>query len=342
MNRDHTETAETAQARGGAGQTLESRVSRRVVWIISWALVFAVWTATRRLPYVSALLFVLLGLFALLLTTFAARALRAAIFRSAMFWETAARAAWTTGVLGTVVFFVSVLSGPSEGLAAAATALALSFVPSVYGFALATAFLARAFRTATAGPPPLAAGAADAAPPGGERPLESVVDRWLGRVMFVVLLAWPLVQARLAVTEAPVAASIWVIHWPAVLVLLGAVLAIRIIGGEKLRARAASAVLAGAGTLGAFAGLVRALLGMAGQDIAAVSSGIGFLVTACFTTLLGLALVTFSADDRGRLRHEMNGTVFAARIAWVTFPLVTVGLMVIVFIMILTPMTRRL
>jgi hypothetical protein len=313
-----------------------------VVSIVLWASVFALWTATRHLPYVSALLFVLLGVSALLLTTFAASALRTALLRAALFWETAARAAWTTGVLGTVVFFVSVLSGPSEGLEVAATNLALSFVPSVYGFALAVGFLALAFRTATTGDPTPPAVAIEGASPGREGRRDSALDPWLGRALFAVLVAWPFVQARLAATDSRLAASIWMFYWPAVLVLLGTVLAIRLIGGVKLRERASSVALAGAGALCALAGLVRALLGMAAQDIAGVSSGISFLVTTCFTTLVGLAIVTFSADDRNRLRHEMNGAVVAARIAWVVFPLVTVGLMVIVLIMIVTPMTRRL
>jgi len=133
-----------------------------------------------------------------------------------------------------------------------------------------------------------------------------------------------------------------VIYWPAVLVLLGTVLAMRLIAGANLREHGASVALAGAGTLGALAGLVRALLGMAAQDIAGVSAGISFLVTVCFTTLLGLALVTFSSDDRSRLHRGANGFVVGARIAWVVFPMLTVGLMVVVLIMILTPMTRRI
>ena len=342
MNRNDTQTAETGRSGGGARQPAESAVLRRVVSVVLWASVFALWTATRRPPYLSGLLFVLLGVFALLLTTFAASALHTSLLRAALFWETAARAAWTTGVLGTVVFFVSVLSGPSEGLEVAATNLALSFVPSVYGFALAVGFLAQAFRMATAGGPTPPVVAIDGASPGREGRTDSALDRWLGRALFAVLVAWPLVQARLAVTDSSLVASIWMLYWPAVLVLLGTVLAIRLIGGAKLRERAASVALAGAGVLCALAGLARALLGVAGHDIAGVSSGISFLVTTCFTTLLGLALVTFSADDCNRLRREMNGAVVAARIAWVAFPLVTVGLMVIVFIMILTPMTRRI
>ncbi len=336
MNRDDTVTAETGQGEGGAGQRVESAVLRRVISIVLWASVFALWTATRRLPYVSALLFMFLGVSALLLTTFAASALRTALPRAALFWETAARAAWATGVLGTVVFFVSVLSGPSEGLEVAATNLALSFVPSAYGFALAVGFLALAFRMATAGGP------TPPASPGREGRMDSALDRWLGRALFAVLVAWPLVQARLTVTDSRLVASIWMFYWPAVLVLPGTVLALGLIGGVKLRERASSVALAGAGALCALAGLVRALLGMAGQDIAGVSSGISFLVTTCFATLVGLTLVTFAADDRNRSRHGMNGAVVAARIAWVVFPLVTVGLMVIVFIMILTPMTKRL
>jgi hypothetical protein len=85
---------------------------------------------------------------------------------------------------------------------------------------------------------------------------------------------------------------------------------------------------------------VQALLGLAGADVTTISAGISFLVTSCFTTLIGLTLMTFPRDDRSRQPEVASGAALASRIAWVLFPLLTVGLIAISFIMILTPMQR--
>ena len=66
----------------------------RVATIAVWAAVFAVWTATRPWPYLHALLFVLLGTCALLLTSAGVRGWQIAGFRTMPDWEAAARAAW--------------------------------------------------------------------------------------------------------------------------------------------------------------------------------------------------------------------------------------------------------
>jgi uncharacterized integral membrane protein len=205
----------------------------------------------------------------------------------------------------------------------------VSFVPSLCGCILAAGLLASMVRAAP--------GHQQALAPDSRAAL--AWDAWLGRTLFVILVAWPLLQARLSVEGPRLVDSIGLLHWPAVLVLVGAVAALRLIGGSSLRERAASAALAGAGTLTALFGLVQALLGIARAEIAAVVAGIGFMITACFATLLALALFTFPQDDRhvdGAPRAPLT-----ARLAWVLFPLLTVGLMAVTFLIILTPMTRK-
>jgi hypothetical protein len=331
MGSDDAAVVETGRGAAGSPHTGQSPVRRRVAVGALWALVFVVWTATRQVPYLSGLLFVLLGASALLLTTVAAAGWRATVFRTTVFWEAAARGAWTSGALGTIVFFESVMLGPSEGLAAGATRLAQSFVPFVCGCVLAMGLLARMMRAAPGG----------SVSPLRERLAGSAWDLWFGRTLFAVLVVWPLLQARWSGVGSRLADSVRVMDWPALLVLFGAVAAIRLIGGQAVRERAASASLTGAGTFTALAGLVQALLGIAGADIATVAAGMSFLLTACFTTLLGLALVTFPQDDRRGMRDATSGTALATRVSWVLFPLLTAGLLAITFLMILTPMTRR-
>jgi hypothetical protein len=331
MNTNDVGTAETERSATGLTGAVRSPVRHRIVTVVVWALVFTLWATTRQFPYLSALLFVLLGASALFLTTVAAGGWDAAMFRTTRFREAAARAVWTTGAMGTIVFFESVLFGPAQGLAVGATRLALSFVPSVCSCALATGLLAWTLRAASDVPWPRRASLAG-----------SAWDLWVGRILFAVLVGWPLLQARWSVAGPRLVDSVWMMHWPAVLVLVGTLAGIRVIGGARVRENAASVAVAGAGTLTALAGLLQALLGVAGADVASISAGISFFVTACFTTLLGLALVTFPRDDRVAPHGAADGTLFAKRTAWVLFPLVTVGLMAIAFILILTPMPRRL
>ncbi len=330
MSTDDVDVVETERGRASATHAGALPVRHRVAAIAAWVLVFALWTTTRHFPYLSGLLFVLLGASALLLTTIGARGWCDSILRTPAFREAAARAAWTTGAAGTIVFFEGVLLGPSQGLGDAANRLALSFLPSFCGCALATALLALALRaSASVGP---------SAPRDNLR--GSAWDLWLGRLLFALLVAWPLLQAATN-AGSRVAESVGIVHWPAVLVLVGVVAVIRLSGGAAVRERAATAALAAGGTVTALAGLVQALSGIAGANLAAVSAGIGFLVTACLATLLGLALVTFPRDDRNGGRARGEGNLLAARVAWVLFPLVTVALMAIAFLMILTPMTRN-
>ncbi len=328
------EAGGTLQAgQGETGQSADARrsVRHRAVTVVLWAAVFTLWAGTRQVPYLTALLFVLLGASALLMTTCAGVGWNATTLRTAFFREAAARAAWTTGAVGTIVFFESVLFGPSEGLAVGAARLALSFVPAICGCALATGLLAWALRAV-----PDVRTARRGRLPG------SAWDLWLGRTLFAVLVGWPLVQARWSAAVPRLVDSVWMLHWPAVLVLLGTFVGIGLIGGARAREDAASVALAGAGTVTALTGLFQALLGVARADIVMVSGGISFLVTACFTTLLGLALVTFPGDDRREHLDVPSGIPVATRIAWVLFPLATVGLMAISYILILTPMTRRI
>ncbi len=330
MNSSDLAASSAGRRPAGSVRASGSPVRFRVATLVLWALVFAAWTATGREPYLHSLLFVALGTSALLLTTVAAGGWRVAVFRTMAGWEAAARAAWTTGTLGTVVFFECGLLGPSEGLAATASRLAQSFVPPLFGGVLAGGFLALMVR----------AQPGDQALPSRDTDSGSAWDLWLGRILFVVLLAWPFVQARLRAVGPRLADSVWLLHWPAVLVLIGTVAVISLLGGASLRERAASAALAGAGTLTSLLGLAQAMLGMARADIGAVSAGLSFVATSCLATLLALALITYPHDDRSVLKAR--GTPLAARTAWVLFPLLTIGLMAITFIVILTPMTRRL
>ncbi len=330
MNSNDVAASSAGRTPAGSVRANGLPIRFRVTTLALWALVFAAWTAMGTEPYLRSLLFVALGTSALLMTTAGAGGWRVAVLREMVGWDAAARAAWTTGTLGTVVFFECGLFGPSEGLAATATKLALSFIPSLCGGVLAAGLLALMLR----------ARPGDQALPPRDTDSSSAWDLWLGRILFVVLIAWPFVQARLLAAGPRLADSVWLLHWPAVLVLIGTVAVIALLGGPSLRERAASAVLAGAGMLTSLLGLAQALLGMARADIEAVSAGLSFVATTCLATLLALALVTYPHDDRSVL--EGHGAPLAARIAWVLFPLLTIGLMAITFIVILTPMARRL
>ena len=342
MNSAGVDAAEDRHATGKPAGSGRSSVRRTLAWTGLWVLVFALFVASRHMPYVRGSLFVVLGAFALLLAAPDAGRRRAAVLRSSHFWEMAARAAWTTGALGTVVFVEGVLFGPSEGLEAAARGLAQAFLPSVVGCVLACASIAVLARVSTGAGAARSAATDSPASPTGESIGGSSWRRWLGRTMFVVLVAWPLVESSWLAGVLRLTDLTWPLHWPAVLVLLGVTAALRLLGGAAVWDRAASVALVGAGTVTALVGLLQALLGVAAANLAAVSSGMSFLATTCLTTLIGSALVAFPLDDRHGQRHASDGVTLATRIAWVLFPLIAIGATAIIVILTLTPMQRRL
>jgi lysylphosphatidylglycerol synthetase-like protein (DUF2156 family) len=242
-------------------------------------------------------------------------------------WSSAAGAAWVTGALASVVLFVRAFGESDREIEAIATGMALAFVPGVAGLALAGLTAAAAFRSELP--------ARDSSP-------GVAFPAWggqLGRSLFLALVVWFAWAPRLRWHELPFEPWDWLLRGPALLVLAGATLAFALLTGRAWR-RLAPTALAAAGALAALAGLVQALLGMARVSIAQVTAGLQSVTTACFVTLLALALLVVPPseprDDRA------DGARTATSVAYALFPLVSLLLLAITMVMVMTPMKRPL
>ena len=295
-----------------------------------WILGLAISTVFSRDVNVSGLLFVLLGASAARLATFTSAELRWAPRTSSLFWETAARNAWIAGVTGSILFFVRAVGEPSTGIAEVARAMALSFVPSMYGLLVGALCLVRALRLRGVSP-----GAATAPAAGGR---ESV----LGPALYAVLLVWTIALPHLGPVAPRLTPWDFVFYWPSILVVLGATRTLLWIAGGALRGRIAVASLALAGTIASLVGLVVALLGLADRSLERVTSGLGFMVTACFVALAGMTLFANPAEDRRARRGEPGTPSPWSRTAWLLFPLIAILVLVVTMVLVMTPMTRKL
>ena len=335
-----TESAPTLSAED---RTARPAAPHLAAALARWALGLAASTFFAPTVLVSGLLFVLLGVSALSLTAFTTAEFRGALGGSALFWEIAARNAWMTGATGTVLFFVRALSdSDAEGIETA-RGMAFAFVPAVYGLMLAALFLVRALRlrdAARATSTPLAASISERSSlePASGHPW----GHGLGYLLYVVLVAWTIAHPYFAKATPRFMPWDWVLYWPAVLVVTGGTLTIALIAGKTLWGRIAVAGFALAGTLGSLAGLIQALLGFADRDISRIMSGLGLMVTACFVALLGMTLVANPAEDRRAKRGEPGVPSAWSRAAWLLFPLATVFFLVLTFILVATPMTKKI
>jgi hypothetical protein len=310
-----------------ANGTGASAALARAGVVVPWAIGLAAFGYLSPSAPVAGLLFVVLGIAAATLTAFQARELGRAMRSSAIFWESTARNAWLIGVLAAEVAFTRALSDSSRGIAEVARGMVLAFLPALYGLALGGLAAVPALRMRATGTE--------------SRPNEAGAgtDRWFGVALFVVLVAW-------AVMRSPVGGA-WrfapwatLLHWPAVLVVIGGALLVVAIAGEGLRRRIGVVALALAGTFASLAGLVLLLLGFADQSIARVVSGLSFILTSCFVALAGMLTVANPIEDR-RLRE--GGEPFPVnRTAWLLLPAATLVFLVIALVLAMTPMQQKM
>lgn len=272
-------------------------------------------------PVAAGLLLLVLAVLVLSLSTGAG--LGAGRRRSRPFWARVAGLAVIAGALGSVLAFVRALGSSEGGIEAIATGMALSLVPGVTGFVLAGLTVAFASRL-------------DPVPAFG--PAGRGFQAWLGRLLFLGLVAWAAWAPGLRAPEPHFVPRHWLLHGPALLVLAGAAAGFAALSGRAWRRLSAMAI-ALAGTLAALVGLVQALLGMAHVSIAEVTAGLQSVITACFASLVGLALVSGSGvptepGDRTDVVSSAN------TVATALFALVALLLLGVAFALVVTPMTK--
>jgi hypothetical protein len=257
--------------------------------------------------------------------------------RAAYFWEAAARNAWVLGVLGSTLNFTIALSGESGGIAGVSARMIQSFVVTLYGLVLAVICLIPAMRiTGRAEQSPAAAMSAPG--PSGS----ALFERATGYVLFAAVLGLTVFSlARGYPQNGPLPIAKVMLHWPALLIVVGGAIALALFAGAGAGARALTLGFAMTGLISLLMGLIQAMFGFVHTSIQEVSAAVAFLISASSFALLGLAVIAAPLDDREVMegRRERPGPF--SRMFWIVFPLLTFIFLILTFIMVVTPMKRQ-
>ncbi len=257
--------------------------------------------------------------------------------RAANFCEAAARNAWKIGALGSTHNFTIVLCLSGErGQAEISVGMIRSLVTMLYGLVLAALCLVPAMKLAE-GPdvevPDAVSGRADKAAAGR--------SRIVGYPLFVATLVATVVLLLAGrKNPGPVPFSTFLLHGPAVLVVIGGAVVLAFFMGRGVGARAWTLGFAMTGAMALLTGLIQALTGFAHKNIAEIASAVGFVITAIVFALLGLTVVAAPLEDREVMAGRRDKAGPISRALWIIFPVLAFVSLVLTFIMVITPITK--
>lgn len=300
------------------------------------------------------LAFVLIGGIALLLASFTAREIGAALKRTGsvtgshhekqkirILWESASRNFWMAGVLATLISFVIALTSSEGGIEGIATRMASALIPTVYGAILSMICFVPALKlreSRTFRREEEFAG-------GDERTQKRITppltfENIIGYVLIIAMIAGTLIKAEHASDSWISYAWEWVIYWPSLLVVLGGTIVLVLFIGNSAKGRTFTLGFAVTGFIGSLMGIIQSLLGFSSKNIQDVAAAIVFILSSCFFAMLGMMLVGAPLEDRSikDLKAAEHSTL--SRVAWYVFPLATLILLVVTFVMVVTPIKK--
>lgn len=111
-------------------------------------------------------------------------------------------------------------------------------------------------------------------------------------------------------------------------------------GGNNTRLTP-SAAFAGMGFIGSLMGFIQMLIGMTDprpQGIAHVAGAVAFVLSSCFTALLGMAILGAPSEDRAIRIGRVDAPSAFSRVSWYVFPLLSLIFLILVFINIIIPL----
>jgi flagellar motor component MotA len=300
-------------------------------------------------PY--GFLFVLVGGVALIMISFSGaeiwRAVRhaavgsgsdAEMGNSAHFWEAAGRSFWILGglssVLSIIISFVGMRTEESASISALIPVLIRPLLSTLYGSLLAVICFVPCWKLL---------GILQSRPPAPNperngNPISMGRRGWrygtvLGYVLFLAALVW---TARTLL-------NLWLlpVYTPSLLVVLGGTLALVLFMGGSNTRLTLSTAFAGMGFIGSLMGFIQMLIGMTDprpQGIGHVAGAVAFVLFACLTALLGMALVGAPLEDRAIRIGRVDAPSAFSRVSWYFFPLLSLIFVVVVFINIIIPL----
>lgn len=133
---------------------------------------------------------------------------------------------------------------------------------------------------------------------------------------------------------------VWTVYRPSLLVVLGGTLALLLFMGGNNARLTPSAAFAGMGLIGTLMGFIQMLHGMAvpsPRGIGQVAGALAFVLSSCFTALLGMAVIGAPLEDRAIRTGQVDAPSAFSRVSWYVFPLLSLIFLVLVFTMIITP-----
>jgi len=300
------------------------------------------------------LAFVIIGGICLIFTSFTAREIASALRAAGgtpgfhpenqkflIFWESASRDFWMAGVLATLISFVIALTNSEGGLEGIASRMASALIPTVYGVILSVICLVpalklkeshpiRSLEESTEEPGKTQAGLA----------ASLSFENTIGYMLFVVIVAGTLIKADLT-SNAPIFdAWEWVVYWPSLLVVLGGTIALVLFVGNSAKGQTFTLGFAITGLIGSLMGIIQVLLGFSSKSIQDIAAAVTFILSSCFFALLGMMLLGAPLEDRLIKNMQTAKHSTLSRVAWYVFPLITLILLVITFVIVVTPMRK--
>ncbi len=139
-------------------------------------------------------------------------------------------------------------------------------------------------------------------------------------------------------SEPLITTGAFLFYWPSLLIVLGGTIAIALFIGTASGGQTFTFGFAVTGFIGALIGCIQVLLGLSSRSIEEIAAGMTFILSSCFFALLGMMLIGAPLEDR-TLKNATNGRHSTmSRAAWYVFPLVTLILIVVAFVLVITPM----
>ncbi len=261
--------------------------------------------------------------------------------KSLIFWSSASRNFWMVGVLASLISFVMALTDSTGGIGGIASRMASSLIPTVYGVILSVICLVPALKlkeTRTLSPHEGITEENGKVQKGITAALS--FENIIGYVLFMTIIVGILIKAELSANAPILEAWEWVIYWPSLLVVLGGTIALVLFVGNSTKGRTFTLGFAITGLIGSLMGIIQVLLGFSSRSIQDITAAVTFILSSCFFALLGMMLVGAPLEDRSIKNSITAKHSTLSRVAWYVFPLITLILLVVTFVIVVTPMKK--
>ena len=348
---------------------MSSANPRRSHWLILGrvlilALIAAAFIRSKLLPSFLdpyGLLFVLAGGAALGMISYSGaeilRALRhasgmngpdAEIRNSIHFWEAAGRSFWMLGVLHSVLSLIiafAAMAFMEVNQTWIVNTVARLMLTTFYGLLLAVICIVPCWKLKgelrSRQPAPNSDQGAISVP--------TVLPGWRFGAVFGYVLFLSVIVVTVLKFPTP---NLWgmlsfMVHWPALLIVLGGAVAIMLFVGGGNSELTLSTAFACMGFIGALIGCIQAMFGFGmgsfggPKSIYNLALGVAFVLESCFAGLLGMLLVGAPLEDRAIRTGRIAEPAAVSRVSWYVFPLLAMIFLILAFLMLTAPLPKR-